>query len=207
MYDQGYLRFLGFIHRCTQGGGEWGGGGWRGAPVAPPVNIWKTSTKKCNKTGPPLIFSQPQVYPPSKEFAKKTNVTPPPPTHPWISNYCASMVLLDSSNLLKIRFDATKQILWAPNSRPSQIPETNLLNKSCDTQVRDLLNQGWGGSQTFSFCVPPKTNCVPSTGIKVPKRSLVKALSSPPRGTRPPGWEPLSSTTIFPHVSCSETCY
>jgi hypothetical protein len=35
----------------------------------------------------PLIFSQPQV-PPSKEFAKKSQGPPP-----WISNFCASMVL------------------------------------------------------------------------------------------------------------------
>jgi hypothetical protein len=48
----------------------------------------------------PLIFSQPQI-PPSKEFAKKTKEPPPP----WISSYCASMVVSPKSILTLKRFN------------------------------------------------------------------------------------------------------
>jgi len=60
----------------------------RGAPHVPPIKIFeKLPHKNAIKHDPPLIFSQPQV-PPSKEFAKKTQGPPP-----WISNYCASMLV------------------------------------------------------------------------------------------------------------------
>ncbi len=69
-----------------------GGRGGRGAPHVQPIKIFeKLLHKNAIKTTPPLIFSQPQG-PHSKEFAKKIKYPTPPP--PWISNYCASMVVI-----------------------------------------------------------------------------------------------------------------
>ena len=64
-----------------------GGEGRRGAPHVPPIKIFeKLPHKNAIKHDPPMIFSQPQV-PPQKNLPK--NHKDPP----WISNYCASMLV------------------------------------------------------------------------------------------------------------------
>jgi hypothetical protein len=47
------------------------------------------------------------------------------------------------------------------------------------------------GFPTFWLLRPPKHQLRPPTGVIVPKRPLLRHLLRPPRGTRPPGWEPL----------------
>ena len=47
------------------------------------------------------------------------------------------------------------------------------------------------GFPTFLCLRPPWHQMRPPTGTNVPKSTLLWDLSRPPRGTRPPGWEPL----------------
>jgi hypothetical protein len=58
---------------------------------------------------------------------------------------------------------------------------------ACKTTVNGIEQ----GFPTFWLLRPPKHQLRPPTDAIVPKIPLLRRHLRPPRGTRPPGWEPL----------------